>query len=316
MTKTADEVGIGAQMTRADFVRGALSMGVGATIGGGFALPANGAQLPAEAAGGRPVISAFIRAVMAMDMPTLAQFLHESDFDGAEVPVRANLSYIRPDQAAEQLPRLADALAKRGKRIYCVTTDILSADAPHAETLVKTIARLDIPRYRLGFFRYDLNAPIYPQREALRSAVRGIAQMNQSYGVLGVYQNHSSPEYVAASLWDYYELIRELPSKHMAFAYDVAHATIEGGTMWRQTWKLAQTHLGYVSVKDFRWANHAVKWAPLGTGQVDSQMFKQIRSDYRGDYSLHVEYEPLEALAANAAALRRDVQSLRRLLAQ
>jgi sugar phosphate isomerase/epimerase len=146
--------------------------------------------------------------------------------------------------------------------------------------------------------------------------VRGIAQMNETYGVLGVYQNHSSPEYVAASLWDYYELIRDLPSKNMAFAYDVAHATIEGGTMWRQTWKLAQTHLGYVSVKDFRWVKNEVKWTPLGTGQVNPKLFKQVRADYHGDYSLHVEYEPLHALAENAAALRRDVQTLRRLLTQ
>jgi sugar phosphate isomerase/epimerase len=303
-------------MTRADFLRGAVSAGIGASVGNALPSAANAMQPAASAAAGRPVVSAFIRAVMGMDMPTLANFLHEADFDGAEVPVRANLSYIRPDQAAEQLPRLADALARRGKRIYCVTSDILSAEQPHAEALVKTVARLGIPRYRLGFFRYDLNKPLYPQREALRSAVRGIAQLNQAHGVLGVYQNHSMPEYVAASLWDYYELIHDLPSKHMAFVYDVAHATIEGGTMWRQTWQLAQTHLGYVSVKDFKWAGNAIKWAPLGTGQVDPKLFKQVRADYRGDYSLHVEYEPLEALAANAAALRRDVQALRGLLTQ
>jgi sugar phosphate isomerase/epimerase len=316
VTKGTDEVASGTGLTRADFLRGTVATGVGATIGGALPFTASAAQSIPQPVGGQPVVSAFIRAVLGMDMPTLAKFLNDAGFDGAEVPVRANLSYIRPDQVAEQLPRLADALARRGKRIYCVTSDILSADAPHAETIVKTVASLGIPRYRLGFFRYDLNAPIYPQREALRSAVRGIAQLNQSYGVLGVYQNHSGPEYVSASLWDYYELIRDLPSKHMAFVYDVAHATIEGGTMWRQTWKLAQTHLGYVSVKDFRWDKNAVKWAPLGTGQVDPKIFTQVRADYRGDYSLHVEYEPLQALAENAAALRRDVQTLRRLLAQ
>jgi sugar phosphate isomerase/epimerase len=312
MTDRLDEHGDGAGMSRADFVRAAVAAGVGAGLG---ALPAAGlAAKIAGPAGKRPVVSAFIRAVLGMDMPTLARFLDEAGYDGAEVPVRANLSYIRPEDAAEQLPRLADALDRRGKRIYCVTTDIVSADAPHAEAIIRTVARLGIPRYRLGFMRYDLKAPIYPQREALRAAVRAIAQLNQAHGVLGVYQNHSGPEYVSASVWDYYELIRDLPARHMSIAYDVMHATAEGGLMWRQTWKLVQSHLGYVSAKDFRWAGHQLQFVPLGTGQVDPAIFKQIRADYRGDYSVHIEYVPQQDLAGNAAALRRDVEALRRLL--
>jgi sugar phosphate isomerase/epimerase len=300
----------GADITRADFLRGA------AAAAGLSLLPSTGrAAGTADVATGRPVISAFIRGLLGMDMPTLAKFLDDAGIDGAEVPVRANLSYIRPEQAAEQLPRLADALGRRGKRITCVTTDIVSPASPDAETLLTTIARLGIPRYRLGFLRYDLNAPIYPQREALRPALLALAQLNQAHGVLGVYQNHSGPEYVSASVWDYYDLIRDLPREHMGIAYDVMHATVEGGLMWRQTWKLVQSHVGYVSAKDFRWAGHDAQRVPLGTGQVDPAMFKQIRADYRGDYSVHVEYVPQQALAENAAAMRRDVETLRRLLA-
>ena len=84
--------------------------------------------------------------------------------------------------------------------------------------------------------------------------------------------------------------------------------------MWLQTWKLIQSHLGYVSAKDFRWAGHKVEFVPLGAGQVDPAIFKQIRADYRGDYSVHIEYVPQDALAENAAAMRRDVETLRRLL--
>lgn len=133
--------------------------------------------------------------------------------------------------------------------------------------------------------------------------------------MLGVYQNHSGPEYVSASVWDYYELIRDLPPAHMGIAYDVMHATVEGGRMWRQTWKLVQSHLGYVSAKDFRWAGHQPEFVPLGTGQVDPAIFSRMRTDYRGDYSVHIEYVPQQALAENAAAMRRDVETLRRLLA-
>ena len=297
-------------MTRGEFLRGAA-----AGLGLGLLPAAARAGQAAVPAAGKPVVSAFIRGLLGMDMPTLAAFLDDAGIDGAEVPVRAHLSYIRPEEAAEQLPRLADALARKGKRIYCVTTDIVSADAPHAEAIVKTVARLGIPRWRLGFLRYDLEAPVYEQREALRGTLRQIAELNRAYGVLGVYQNHSGPEYVSASVWDYYELIRDLPPAHMGIAYDVMHATVEGGRMWRQTWKLIQSHLGYVSAKDFRWEGNEVQFVPLGTGQVDPEIFGRIREDYRGDYSVHIEYVPQQALAENAAAMRRDVETLRRLLA-
>jgi sugar phosphate isomerase/epimerase len=299
-------------MTRGDFLRSATAAGLGAGLG--FVSATAGAQAVGSAVG-NPLVSAFIRGLLGMDMPTLAKFLDEAGIDGAEVPVRANLSYIRPDQAAEQLPRLAEALDRRGKRIMCVTTDLVSPQSPNAETLVKTIARLGIPRYRMGFLRYDLNAPIHPQREAFRPSLKALAQLNQAHGVLGVYQNHSGAEYVSASLWDYYDLIRDLPRQHMGISFDPMHATVEGGLMWRQTWKLVQSHVGYVSAKDFRWTGQDARRVPLGTGQVDPAIFRQIRADYRGDYSVHVEYVPQNALAENAAAMRRDVETLRRLLA-
>jgi sugar phosphate isomerase/epimerase len=177
------------------------------------------------------------------------------------------------------------------------------------------VARFRIPRYRLGFLRYDLNAPIYPQREAFRKTLRAIAQMNQTYGVKGVYQNHSGPEYLSASVWDFYDLIQDLPPAHIGIAYDVLHATVEGGLMWPQTWKLVQPHLGYVSVKDFRWFGNRMEFVPLGSGQVDPAIFKQIRATYRGDYSVHIEHVPQTDLAGNAAALAYDLRTLQRLLA-
>lgn len=51
---------------------------------------------------------------------------------------------------------------------------------------------------------------------------------------------------------------------------------------------------GYVSAKDFRWADHQVEFVPLGTGQVDPAIFRKIRA---------------------TAVLRRDLETLRRLLA-
>lgn len=87
------------------------------------------------------------------------------------------------------------------------------------------------------------------------------------------------------------------------------------GTMWETTWNLVQSHLGYVSVKDFRWVGRTPEASPLGAGQVSPEMLAGIRHDDHGDFSLHVEYLEQDGAQANRAALASDVRTLRRMLA-
>ena len=301
------EDGASPGMTRQDFLRGAAAMGAGTM------LAATGAAA-APAASERPVISAFIKFIQDMSYADMARWLRASGFDGVEATVRKG-GYIDPAKAGEELPRFADALAKEGLKVNCVTTDILSAQTPYAEAVVKAAKRVGAERYRLGFYRYDLAKPVYPQLEALRPQIRELAAFNGAHGVMGVYQNHGEATMVGAAMWDFHSLICDLPRDQIGFVYDTRHAVSEGGTTWEATWNLVQSHLGFVSVKDIRWAGRELESVPLGTGQVPPAMLQRIRRDYRGDYSLHVEYLEQAGSVANRAALASDVQTLRRWLA-
>lgn len=53
------------------------------------------------------------------------------------------------------MPRLDEALKKRGKELTLLATAITSASQPHTEQLLRTAARLGVRRYRLGFWQYD-----------------------------------------------------------------------------------------------------------------------------------------------------------------
>lgn len=294
-------------LSRQEFLRGAGAAGAVLVAG------RVGAAVPAPATG-RPVISAFIKFIQDMSYTDMARWLRAAGFDGVEATVREG-GYIPPARAAEELPRFADALAKEGLKIHCLTTDILSVQTPYAEDVVKAAKRVGAERYRLGFYKYDLSKSVYPQLEALRPKVRELAAFNGAHGVMGVYQNHGYPEFVGNAVWDFYSLIHDLPREQISFVYDTRHAVVEGGTMWETTWNLVQSHLGFVSVKDFRWVARAPEASPLGAGQVSPEMMARIRHDYRGDYSLHVEYIEQAGPQANRAALASDVQTLRRLLA-
>ena len=255
---------------------------------------------------------AFIKFVQTLSFDALADAIAEAGFDGVEVTARHKDSYIRPERAAEELPRLKKALDQRGLEISILTSDILRADEPDAEPMLRAAAELGIKRYRLGFHRYDLKKPILPQVAALAPVFRDIAAMNREIGIAAVYQNHAGADMVGATMWDLHSLIRDYPVEELGCVFDIRHATAEAGEAWPVYFDLMKPHLGAVSVKDFRWKGRRSEHAPIGEGQVDPKFFKMLRqSDFAGPISVHVEYLPKAGAKANLAALKRDFDTLR-----
>ena len=258
---------------------------------------------------------AFTKFVQSLKFDELADAIAEAGFDGVEVTARQKDSYIRPERAAEELPRLQEALERRGLEITILTSDILRADEPDAEPMLRAAAKLGIKRYRLGFQRYDLAKPILPQLAALVPVFRDIAAMNRELGIAGVYQNHSGAEMVGATIWDLHSLITDYPVREIGCVFDIRHAAVEGGEAWPVYFDLMKPHLGALSVKDFGWKGRRSTHVPLGEGKVDPKFFKMLRqTDFAGPISVHVEYLPKANAKANVAALKRDFETLKQWL--
>jgi sugar phosphate isomerase/epimerase len=255
---------------------------------------------------------AFTKFLQTLSFDELADGIAAAGFDGVEVTARAKDSCIHPERAADELPKLRDALAKRDLEIMILTTDIVQAGNKVSEALLRAAASVKIPRYRLGFFRYDLKQPILPQLGALRPVVRDIAAMNREIGIAGVYQNHDGADMVGATFWDLHSLIKDYPVKEIGCVFDIRHAAVEGGVAWPIYFDLMKPHLGAVSVKDFRWNGRKSQHVPLGSGQVDAKFFKMLQqTDFDGPISVHVEYLPKGDVKENLAALKKDFATLR-----
>jgi sugar phosphate isomerase/epimerase len=113
-----------------------------------------------------------------------------------------------------------------------------------------------------------------------------------------------------------YELIKDYPTSEVATAFDIRHATVEGGLAWPIHFHLMRPHLGAVYVKDFVWEGRRAQNVPLGQGQVDPKFFRMLRaSGYNGPISVHVEYLLDADVKANLEALATDLKTARRLLA-
>jgi sugar phosphate isomerase/epimerase len=255
---------------------------------------------------------AFVKFLTALNYEELADAIAGAGFDGVEVTARHQDSYIHPERAADELPKLKEALDRRGLEITILTSDILREDDADAEPLLRTAAKLGIKRYRLGFHRYDLAKPVLPQLAALVPVFRDIAAMNREIGIAALYQNHCGADMVGATMWDLHSLIKDYPLDEIGCVFDIRHAAVEGGEAWPVYFNLITPHVGAVSVKDFRWQGRKSQHVPLGEGQVDPKFFTMLQATkFDGPISVHVEYLTKANAKENVAALKRDLKTLK-----
>lgn len=259
-------------------------------------------------------ICAFIKFIQEMPYKQLAETVAELGFDGIEATVRDG-GHVLPERVEEDLPKLVDALKTCGLEITVMASSVNSLDQPHTKKVLRTASALGVKRYRLAYYRYDLKRPILKQLDEVKSVLRDLVSFHKELGLQGLYQNHAGATSVGAPIWDLRYLMKELSPAEIAIAFDIRHATVEGGQAWPLNFKLAQPHLGAIYVKDFTWKNgRRPTNVPLGTGQVDPKFFAIARqAGFSGPLSLHVEYLPKAGLAANVAALKTDLAKLRQL---
>ena len=275
------------------------------------------AMVESEAAPARrgPRVCAFEKPLQFLSYSEVADTFAMLGFSGIEASVRAG-GHVLPRNVEDDLPTFLDALQRRGLEITLIATDINAVDSPRAETVLRTAAKLGIRRYRMQWYRYDLRKPILPQLDALAAKLPPLVDLTRELGLTAVYQNHAGDDTVGAPVWDIYRLIKDFAARTIGIGFDIRHATVEGGLSWPLQFKLVQSHLAVVYVKDFVWDKGQVKDVPLGEGQVDRKFFPMLRqTGFGGPVCLHVEYlEGRKNEDAIAHAFGKDLITLQSLL--
>lgn len=290
-------------MNRRSFSRSALAAAAATSFSGASSLNAQEKRGPKSTA---REVCAFIKFVQSLSYSELGAEMIGAGYDGVEATVRKG-GIIKPEEVAEELPQLAAALQEHKCGITMMATDINRADDPLGQKVLKAAAAANVKRYRTAYYRYDLKKPIRPQLANFRSMARDLAAMNKELGITGVYQNHAGAQNVGASIWDLDELLTDLDPDHLGVAFDIRHATAEGGTTWPLLWKLIKPRVKVVYVKDLVWKERKPHNVPLGEGLVSPDFFGYVaRLDASIPVSLHVEYLGKAGVAENLDALARD----------
>ena len=289
-----------------------------AQLAAGASLSALAAPLSAAAPVKRWPIIGFSKPFQSLGPEQTADTVAEIGWDGIECPVRAK-GHVLPERVEEDLPKLVEALRKRGKEITIITTDVKNIAQPLTQKVLRTAAKLGIKRYRLSFWKYAKDKPIPAQLDEIRAELRDLAALNKELGLQAGFQNHSGADYVGAPIWDIWQLMSELDPKHMGACFDIGHATLEGGYSWPIEARLMEPHLTAVFVKDFVWKKGdkgwKAEWCPLGEGMVNKSFFAWLKkSSFNGPISQHHEYDHGEGKPM-IVKMQQDLRVLREWLA-
>ena len=260
-------------------------------------------------------ICVFTKPFQTLTYTQLAERIAAIGFDGIEAPIRDG-GHIEPAAVEDELPKMVEALKTHGLEITVMTSSVNDVRDPLTERVLRTAAGLGVKRYRMKYFKYDMSKPVAKQLKEWRPMFRDLAAMNKEFGITGMYQNHSGVNYLGASLWDLLEVLDGINPAHIGVAYDIRHATVEGGTSWPLTFRAILPHLATVYFKDFEWGDKKPANVPLGEGRVDGPGFVNLlrKAKYNGPISLHEEYlshKNPSLVPQHLEAMEKDLKVLR-----
>ena len=258
----------------------------------------------------------FSKPLPELGWDELGRAARSAGYDGIDLTVRPG-GHVLPERAPIDLPRALDAIRAHGLTVPMITTDLTSADAPHARPLLETAARHGVLFFKTGYWQYR-SSDVRRQVAATGQALDGLAALARACGIRLGFHNHAA--YVGAALWDIAPAIDRLEPDWAGYYFDPRHAVAEGGSgAWKTAMHLVAPRLKMVAVKDFAWTRDAGAWRaenrPLGEGMVDWAWVGSALREARfgGPISIHIEYEIAAASAGERTA--RTIEAAARDLA-
>ena len=256
---------------------------------------ARGSQERAQAtAGFRGQLCFFSKHLPRMNARDLSRTLKAMGFDGVDLTVRPG-GHVDPKRVASDLPVFVDAIRHEGLSVPMITTELLSDADPVAQPTLETAARLKIPFYKAGYYRYKF-VDVRKELEAAGQQLKSLADLSRRYGMRVGYHNHAG--YIGGPVWDFAPFIERLDAATVGYYFDVRHAVVEGGDGgWRTALDLVSPRLSMISLKDFFWEKSGGSWqqhdCPIGEGMVDWKRYfaTLAKARFHGPVSLHIEYD-------------------------
>jgi sugar phosphate isomerase/epimerase len=233
--------------------------------------------------------------------------------DGCDLTVMRG-GHIIPEQSAVDMVRGVEAITGVGLDVPVITTNYTSLADPTIRNVMAICGEMGVPVMRSGTWKYGDADPEARLGEVQRDVI-GLMSLARAVRMSIALPNVSGG-YVGASLWDLNMILRGMDAASVGYAFDPAHASLQGG--WEVPLRVALPRLKVIAVRDFTWSKDAAGKpqpipCPPGGGIVDwPKVFSIVgQARFSGPVTIHVDYQPKDELAA----IRRDVEFVRKQIA-
>lgn len=210
------------------------------------------------------------------------------------------------------------SLAKNDQKAHLAATRIAEI-TPENEKFLKVLKDHGITRYRMDYYRYDLEKDMLPQVEEHAKKAKELAAWNRENGMEAIYQLHSGAKLLGGLSWDLALLLKDISPDEIGVGFDLRHVRTDSGLSFRAAAQVIRKHTRAIYVKDARWGgerSNKLKSVPLDTGFVDQKVFENARKGQKPmPISLHMEWGKtqiykLQDVEEALACIARDVKTL------
>lgn len=272
-------------------------------------------------------IALFSKCLHGLDAPALACMAAEVGYDGIDLTVRRG-GHVEPERVEQDLPPAVKAIRDAGLDIPMISTDIVDADNPLTDRVLRTAAALGIPNYRMSALYYSVQPDLPADLLRFERTLRKLAQLNERHRIVGTIQNHSLDSdfgvqfghYFSSMIWDLAAVLKSANSPWIGSQYDIGHAAIECSRSWAIGLELLSPFVKALQLKDFVWEKQGPLWepqgVPVGQGMVDYPRFMGIVRRKKLDVPviLYVTYDIGDAKAGfDLQAMKNELATIRSL---
>jgi sugar phosphate isomerase/epimerase len=256
-------------------------------------------------------VHVFSKHLQFLNYQEMSEAAAEMGFDGLDLSVRPN-GHVLPQRVESDLPKAVEAIEKAGLDPLMMTTAVQDPNNSLDKQVLETAANLGFQYYRMGYFRYPEEKSIPESIQGFQKTAEELNELNKRLGLKGCYQNHAG-NYVGASIWELWELLKNVGEQNLGVQYDIRHAVVEGGLSWQNGLRLIQPLIKTLAIKDFKWEKENGKWqaqnTPIGEGMVDFKTYFGLlkKHNLQVPVSLHLEY-PIGGAEHGATRLTVDKQ--------